>query len=318
MTRSLTAPASRYVGVDVSKKHLDVFVAASGERRRLERSRPPLETWLGTLSGEAHLVVEASGGYERLVVELCHERGIMVSVVNATRVRQFARASGKLAKTDAIDAEVIARFGELFRPPATVQEAPEVQAIRALVERRADLVLQRTAEKNRTEHLSGAALRSLKRHLRWLDAEIGRLDHDIAVELAQSEELSTKCERLRSVPGVGPIVSVTLVALLPELGHIDRRAIASLVGLAPWSHESGPRKGRRHVWGGRAAVRSALYMAALVATRFNPPLGAHYARLLERGKPKKLALIAVARRLLTILNAIVRDGTSWNQPPIPA
>lgn len=316
MTRSHPSPSSRFVGVDVSKRHLDVFVNATGEARRIARTRAALKAWLGHQPSGQHLVLEASGGYERLVVEVCDEQDVSYSVLNAARVRHFARASGQLAKTDLIDAAVLARFGEVMCPAPSIRPSPEVVALRALVERRADLVAQRTAEKNRREHLAGAALSSLKRHLRWLDAEVERLGKDINEELAESAELGAKAAALQSVPGVGPVVSTTLLALLPELGHIDRRAVAALVGLAPWANESGPRKGSRRVWGGRAAVRSVLYMAAVVASRFNPPLKAHYERLVARGKPKKLALIAIARRLLTFLNAILRDGSEWAPPTL--
>lgn len=318
MTRPHPASVSRFVGMDVSKKHLDIFVGATGEACRIARTRSALKAWLGQQPAGQHLVLEASGGYERLVIEVCDSGEVRHSIVNPARVRHFARASGQLAKSDLIDAAVLARFGEVMRPAPSIQPSPEVVALRALVERRADLVAQRTAEKNRREHLVGAALKSLKRHLRWLDAEVERLGKNIDKELAKNAELGAKAAVLQSVPGVGPVVSTTLLALLPELGRIDRRAIAALVGLAPWVNESGPRKGARRVWGGRAAVRSVLYMAAVAASRFNPPLKAHYERLVARGKPKKLALVAVARRLLTFLNAIARDGSRWAPPTFVA
>jgi transposase len=314
MTQGQSLSESRFVGVDVSKKHLDVFVSATGEAIRIERTRSALKAWLAKQPAEMHLVMEATGGYEQLVSDLCEVRGIRYSVLNATRVRQFARASGRLAKNDLIDACVLARFGEAMKPARTIRPAAEVLALRALVERRSDLVAQRTAEKNRREHLSGAALESVKRHLRWLDSEIDRLGLAIDEHFEKNEAMCQKATALESVPSVGPVVSTTLLALLPELGHINRRAIAALVGLAPWTNESGPRKGTRRVWGGRAAVRTVLYMAAVSASRFNPPFRAHYERLVAGGKPKKLALIALARRLLTILNAIARDNSHWVEP----
>ena len=311
MTRSQKSSEHHFIGVDVSKKHLDLHVLASGEKRQIERCEKVLESWLAEQTGELHLVLEATGGYERLVADVCEKLGVRYSIVNAGRVRHFARASGRLAKNDSIDAEVLARFGETMNPAPSIRPSREVLALRALVDRRADLVAQTTAEKNRREHLTGDALKSLNRHLRWLAVELRRLSKAIDEQLVRHSELEEKARALRSVPGVGPVVSTTLLALLPELGSIDRRAIASLVGLAPWTHESGPRKGTRRVWGGRDAVRTILYMAAVTASRCNPPLKAHYERLVERGKPKKLALIAIARRLLTFLNAILRDGSRW-------
>lgn len=314
MTQTHQSSEFRFLGVDVSKTHLDVSEGAASAATRVARTHAAFEAWLAAQSGDVHVIVEATGGYEQLVADVCEARGVRYSVVNAARVRHFARASGRLAKNDAIDAEVLARFGQAMRPNPTIRPSEEVLALRALVERRADLVAQRTAEKNRHEHLKGAALQSLRRHLRWLNAEIERLSKAIDEQLAADAGLHHNAAALQSVPGVGPVVSTTLLALLPELGHLDRRAIAALVGLAPWTNESGPRSGPRRVWGGRAAVRTVLYMAAVSASRFNPPLHAHYERLIAQGKPKKLALIAIARRLLTFLNAIIRDASQWAAP----
>lgn len=311
MTRSQESSGIHFIGIDVSKKHLDLHATATGESRQIERHEKALGSWLAEQTGELHLVLEATGGYERLVADVCEKLGIRYSVINAGRVRYFARASGQLAKNDSIDAEVLARFGEAMKPAVTTRPSKEVLALRALVERRADIVAQTTAEKNRQEHLSGYALKSLKRHLRWLAGELKNLNQEIDKQLVHHSELKEKAKMLRTVPGVGPVVSTTLLALLPELGNTDRRAIAALVGLAPWTHESGPRRGTRRVWGGREAVRTILYMAAVTASRCNPPLKAHYQRLLAAGKPKKLALIAIARKLLTFLNAILRDGSQW-------
>jgi len=314
MTRPESSSERLYVGVDISKRHLDLCVRGTDNTWRIERTEPALRKWLGEQGGELHLVLEATGGYEQLVAGVCESRGVKYSVVNASRVRHFARAAGRLAKNDAIDATVLAHFGAMMRPAPTVRPSAKVLALRALVDRRADLVSQRTAEKNRREHLSGAALQSLDRHMDWLEDEILRLGKDIDAQLRTDDAFRVKADSLQSVPGVGPVVCTTLLALLPELGHLDRRAIAALVGLAPWTRESGPRKGPRRVWGGRAAVRTVFYMAAVSASRWNPPLKALYNRLLERGKPKKVALIAVARKLLTYLNAIARDGSHWELP----
>lgn len=310
MARPETRPKPRYIGVDVSKQHLDVH-DPDGQALRLRRTAAEIRRWLKSQAAGVHVVLEATGGYEALVADVCEGLSVSYSIVNAARVRHFAKALGLLAKNDRIDAEVLSRFGRATCPEATRRATPDVLAVRALVERRAALVAQRTAEKNRREHLNGAALASLERHLKWLNQEIERLGADIEAAVACNDELSQKQARLQSAPGVGPVVASTLIGLLPELGTLNRKAIAALVGLAPWENQSGPRNRTRRVWGGRAAVRSALYMAAVSASRFNPPLASLYQRLLDRNRPKKLALIAVARRLLTILNAIIRDGATW-------
>lgn len=206
--------------------------------------------------------MEATGGYEALVADVCEQHQIAYSIVNAARVRHFAKALGMLAKNDTIDAKVLTRFGETTKPVPTVRAAPEVLAVRSLVELRAALIGQRTAEKNRFEHLNGPALTSLKRHLTWLDREIARLAAQISKAIDENEALRQRNAQLQSTPGVGPVVASTLIGLLPELGALNRRAIAALVGLAPWDNQSGPCNRTRRVWGGRAAVRSALYMAA--------------------------------------------------------
>lgn len=317
MTPSRESSEFHFIGIDVSKKHLDLHAGGTGKREQIERAQKPLTVWLAKQPGELHVVVEATGGYERLVADVCEKLEVRYSVVNAAWVRYFARASGKLAKNDSIDAEVLARFGEAMKPKATTRPSKEVLALRALVERRADIVAQTTAEKNRREHLSGYALKSLDRHLVWLGGELKKLSLEIDKQLANHSELKEKAQMLRTVPGVGPVVATTLLALLPELGKLNRRPIAALVGLAPWADESGPRRGTRRVWGGRQAVRTTLYMSAVTASRCNPPLKEHYQRLVAAGKPKKLALIAIARKLLTILNAMVRSGSQWQHAESP-
>jgi transposase len=311
MARSHTPTKTHYIGVDVSKLHLDVH----DERRptpRLRRTRAALQRWLKTFDADSHLVMEASGGYEALVAEVCEQRDIAYSIVNAGRVRHFAKALGFLAKNDELDARVLTRFGQVSKPARTRRPTPEVLAVRALVERRAALVGQRTSETNRREHATGAALASIKRHLKWLNRELERLAAQIDKAIDDNEALRERRRLLQSAPGVGPVVASSLIGLLPELGALNRKAVAALVGLAPWDNQSGPRSRTRKVWGGRAAVRTALYIAAVSTSRFDPQLKAFYQCMLERGKPKKLALIAVARRLLTALNAMVRDGEQWD------
>lgn len=310
MPRPQTTSNPRYIGVDVSKLYLDVH----DERypaTQIRRTKAAIKRWIKASAANVHLVMEATGGYEALVADVCEQHEVAYSIVNAARVRHFAKALGVLAKNDSIDAKVLAHFGQTTKPVRTVRADPEVLVVRSLVERRAALIGYRTAEKNRFEHLNGPALASLKRHLMWLDREIARLATQIEKAIDDNEALRQRNAQLQSAPGVGPVVASTLIGLLPELGALNRRSIASLVGLAPWDNQSGPRNRTRRVWGGRSAVRSALYMAAVSASRFNPPLKAFYERLVAQGKPKKLALIAVARRLLTILNAIIRDAAPW-------
>jgi transposase len=302
--------AIKFVGVDVCKQWLDIAFEGGGVTR-IKRTDAKWRQWLKQVGPqEVHVVVEATGGLEALVADACHALSVTYSIVNPLRVRQFAKATGRLAKTDRIDAEVLAAFGRATRPRASQPLSPERVLLRAQVDRRRDLVQMRTGEKNRLKQAAELCREDIQEHITWLNEAFTELDDSIARATVDDDNLKAEAAQLRSVKGVGPVTAATLLALLPELGKLDRRQIAALVGLAPFSNESGPRRAHRRIYGGRSAVRSALYMSAL-ASRCNPVFRATYRRLIDAKKPVKVALTAIARKLLTVLNAMVRDGTSW-------
>ena len=310
---------SNVVGVDVSKAHLDVSAAAGPARRfaNSESGIADLLTWL--LSQEVDQVVyEPTGGYERPLAAALRGAGLPVHQAHPNRVRAYAQASGQLAKTDRLDAQALARYGAAFDAPEPLQPEPEpadepIRAeLRDLLRRREQLVKQRVSENNRlVKGLSPGAAASLARHVAWLDAEIAQLEAEYQALLSSSPALSQQAELYRSVPGIGLLIAATLVAELPELGRCDGKALAALSGLAPWANDSGGRQGRRRIRGGRGSVRRVLYMAAQSAARHHPQLRGFYQGLCARGKAKKVALVAVMRKLLTQLNAIARRGAPW-------
>jgi len=258
--------------------------------------------------------VEASGGYEAAVVSELVERGQEVALVNPTRVRAFARAEGILAKTDKIDARVIARFGATMKPKARARREKGQVALNEQVTRRRQLVLILSAEKNRLQTASVAMQVHITSHITWLQAEIEALEQQISQAIKANPTWAETAQRIESVPGIGFVTAATLVADLPELGHLNRQKIAALVGVAPFNHDSGKHRGKRRIFGGRTSVRSVLYMATLSATRHNPVIKAFYHRLLDKGKLKKVALTACMRKLLVILNTMVKSGQDWNPP----
>jgi transposase len=283
----------------------------------VERAVGPLQAWARTLPAQAWVVLEATGGLERVVTTVLQARGVAVSVVNPRQVRDFAKATGQLAKTDRLDARVLARFGAALTPRETVAKALDAEALRALIDRRRQLVETRTAEKNR-RHTAPAAVRgSIDEHIAWLDHEIEQLDQAIEEAATACAAVADPLTQLQAIPGVGRVVALTLVTHLPELGTLDRKRIAALAGLAPFARESGLQRGRRAIWGGRGDARAMLFLAAQSAARWNAPLRVFYERLVGRGKPKKAALAAVARKLLVAINAMLRDGRGW-QPTLLA
>lgn len=305
-----------YVGIDVSKEHLDVAVLPTEEVWRTtndERGITGLKERLATHTPTL-VVLEATGGYELPLAAALGADGFPVAVVNPRQVRDFAKATGKLAKTDVIDAQVLARFAQRVQPTPRPLPKTQVQEMASLLARRRQVVEMLVAEKQRLGMAMPRVKPSLKEHIAWLERTLDELNGDLGQMLQESPLWRVQEELLRSVPGVGPNLTFTLLAELPELGTLDRRQIAALVGVAPLNRDSGAFRGRRMVWGGRATVRAALYMATLVATRFNPVIRTFYQRLLAVGKPKKVALTACMRKLLTILNAMLKHRTPWMVP----
>ncbi|MYB21349.1 MAG: IS110 family transposase [Chloroflexi bacterium] len=302
-----------FVGVDVSKASVDVALRPSNERWRLARDDEGTRDLVARLLAlrPTLIVAEASGGLELPLVAALAAEALPVVVVNPRQVRDFARATGKLAKTDALDAAVLAHFADAVRPALRPLRDAETQALTDLMARRHQLIAMLVSEKNRRGVASAAVLPRLEAHISWLEDELRALDVELRQTLQRSPHWRERDELLRSVPGVGEQLSLTLLAHLPELGNLDRRQIAALVGVAPFNRDSGALRGRRTIWGGRARVRGALYMGTLVATRFNPVIRDFYQRLLAAGKPKKLALTACMRKLLVILNAIVKHQSPW-------
>lgn len=306
-----------FVGIDVAKAELVVSVLPSAERFTVANDERGLRTLVERLRPLAPqlIVLEATGGYELLCVAGLAAAALPVVVMNPRQVRAFAKATGQLAKTDRIDADILARFADVVRPAVRPIAEAEAQELEALLTRRRQLLEMLQAERNRAGQVFGKGKRlvrkSLRAHIAFLERELRMTDTDLGEMVKRSPAWRERDELLQSVPGVGPVLSRTLLADLPELGRLSRREIAKLVGVAPLSRDSGTMRGRRFVQGGRAPVRAVLYMAALVATKHNTTIRVFYRRLLATGKPKKLALVACMRKLLTILNAMVRTGTQW-------
>jgi transposase len=303
---------SVFVGIDVSSQRLDVAIGEELESfSNDDAGVVALSQRLSAIGCEL-IVLEATGGYEALLVATLAGAGLPVRVINPRQVRDFAKAMGLLAKTDALDARLLRQFAERVRPAVLPHKSDAARELAALVARRRELVQMLTAEKNRLALATRTVGRDIKAHIRFLEKRIGDSDDELKRRIDAHAELRITDELLRSVPSIGWVSSSTLIALLPELGALPRRQIAALVGLAPLNHDSGKRVGRRRIWGGRAEVRSVLYMATISALRSNPVIKTTYQRLLAAGKPKKVAIVACMRKLLTILNAIVRDQTPWN------
>lgn len=306
------------VGLDVAKDWIDIAVVpATTAPWRVPTTEAGMTTLAAALV-ERHphvVVIEASGGYEAPVVAALAVVALPVAVVNPRMVRAFARASGRLAKTDRIDAQVLAAFGVQMAP--VVRPVPEAALVdlRALVLRRQQLVEMLGAERNRQRLARTAVQRSVATVIRTLEQALARLDTDLAQHIAASPHWQAQADLLQSVPGVGPVTAGTLLAHLPELGHVDRQPLAALIGVAPYNCDSGHWRGKRAIWGGRPCVRRVLYMATVVATIHNPVIRAFYQRLCAAGKPRKVALIAAMRKLATLLNAMLRDHRPWCPPP---
>ena len=306
--------AAVVVGIDVSKEHLDVAVGAGGESwqalndeagiaelvRRVSRIKPSL------------VVLEATGGYELSVSWALASAHMPLVVANPRQVREFARATGRLAKTDSIDARVLAAFAAQIRPEPRPLEDEAAHELQDLLRRRGQLVEMISAERHRLALARKIVRKSLKKHIDYLERELRITNTDLTRLIQESPVWRERDDLLQSVPGIGQVVSQTIVAELPELGRLNRREIASLVGVAPINRDSGRRRGVRSTWGGRAIVRRAVFMSALVAVRWNPAIRAFYVRLVAAGKPKKVALTACMRKLLTLLNTMLREKRAWD------
>ena len=303
-----------YVGIDTSKDTLDVALRPSDRTWQVSYTEDGIRELVGEVGPlQPELVVmEATGGFEALLVSAMVEEGLRVVVVNPRQVRDFARATGKLAKTDSLDAQVLALFAERVHPAIRPLADEALKELRALTARRRQLLEMIAQEKNRLRMASPRVQGQLREHIKWLEQCLKELDEDLTDFIGSSPLWRAKDDLLRSTPGVGPVLSSTLLADLPELGTLNRRQIAALVGVAPLNRDSGTLRGKRTVWGGRAQVRTTLFMATLVSTRFNPVIRTFYQRLCTAGKPKKVALTACMRKLLTILNVMVRYDDHWN------
>lgn len=315
-----TTPDRPCIGIDVSKDRLDIFI-----------DRPGIVQTHSNKTGDFtdlcrqfrqldpdRIIIEATGGYEMPVVSALGAAGLPVVVINPRQVRDFAKATNQLAKTDGLDARVLAHFGRALQPPIRPLKDAETIVLEALLNRRRQLLDMLVAERQRFDLAHLKVRPQITNHIRWLEKQISRIDDDLSSRLRQSDLWRAKDQLLQSVPGIGPVVSRTLIAALPELGTISNQQIAALVGLAPMTNQSGRRRATAHIAAGRASVRAALYMAALTATRCNPVIKVFYQKLKAAGKPFKVALIACAHKLLTILNAMVKNNSHWNpsQPTI--
>ncbi len=309
--------AYEYVGIDVAKAMLDVAVRPSGETWQVTNDEAGIVELVAQLEalGAGLVVCEATGGFERAVVAALAVAAIPIVVANPRQVRDFARATGQLAKTDALDAGILALFAERVRPTPRPLPDAAAQLLDALLTRRRQLLEMLVAEKNRLGFAPRPLHKSIRQHIRWLERQLVDVTRTLAEQIEASPIWRATDDLLQSVPGIGPIVSATLLGKLPELGTLTHKQIAALAGVAPLARDSGTLRGKRMVWGGRAPVRTALYMAALCGRRWNPQLRVFYERLIARGKPPKVALIACARKLLTVTNAMVRDSQPWTPPP---
>lgn len=302
-----------FVGIDVSKSRLDIATRPGDKRWSVDNTDDGIGKVVEALNGLSPqvVVVEATGGIEIPLVAALGKAGLPIVVINPRQVRDFAKATGRMAKTDRIDADILAHFGEAVKPEVRPLKDEDTQTLAALATRRRQIIEMLTAEKNRLGVSSKVVRKDLKQHIAWLQSRLDNIDQDMESAIRNSPIWREKDNLLQSVPGVGPVLSVSLITGLPELGSLSRRKIAALVGVAPLNRDSGQFRGRRVIWGGRSHIRSILYMAALSASRANPIISRFYRRLIEAGKKPKVALTACMRKLLSILNAIIKNRTPW-------
>lgn len=309
-----------FIGIDVAKDHLDVHVLPGDAAWRTPHDGAGIDALTERLANiqPTLVVMEATGGLETQLASSLMGAGLPTVVINPRQARDFAKALGQLVKTDQVDAHCLSLFAERIRPAVRPLKGAEEQALSQLLARRRQLVEMRTAEQNRRGQMQGPARKNIGKHIEWLDQNIKDVDRDLGQAVKKSPAWKAREELLSSFKGIGKVSCFTLLASLPELGKLNRKQIAALVGVAPFNRDSGTMRGKRMIWGGRAAVRNVLYMAALVATRHNAVIQSFYERLLQAGKPKKVALTACMRKILTILNAMVRDNQPWNPEKTPS
>ncbi len=317
MVKPIQVNQNQNIGIDVGKRFLDIYIRPLGTVLRVPN------TPIGFLDARSafpepeqvdRIVLEATGGYERQAALWFSQQGYAVSVINARQGRNFAKTVNQFAKTDKVDAKLLARFGEAIAPAVRPLASEAQQQLDDLVTRRRQLVDILTAERNRAAMLRGKAQANVEVHIEWLQEQIKELDQEIEREIQACDRWQKTQQLVTSIPGVGKVMASTLISALPELGNLGHKQIAALVGVAPLNDDSGQMKGKRRVFGGRANVRQVLYMSAMVAVQYNPVLKAFYVRLVKRGKLKKVALVACMHKLLTILNAIVKQGKPWDAP----
>lgn len=309
----MTEKIAQWVGIDVSKHYLDVYVRPQQLALRVKNNLSGivnLSEQLQSIKPEL-IVLEATGGMELEVAEKLSSAGLAVSIINPRQARDFGKATGKLAKTDAIDAKVLAHFGEAIRPRVTIMSDEREKQLKDLVSRRRQLVEMISAEKARLAGKTGEIKQDIQDHIEWLEQRLQQINQQLEKLIEDNSQWTAKVKQLQAVPGVGEVTATTLIAALPELGQLSGKQISCLVGLAPLNRDSGQFRGKRMIIGGRAAIRCALYMATLVGIRFNPVIKAFYERLLQKGKLKKVALTACMHKLLIILNAMVKSGKLW-------
>lgn len=304
---------AQWVGIDVSKATLDVYIRPMGKAMKVANTEMEISNLVEQLKSYSInlIVIEATGGLETELIIQLQGAVLPVALINPRQGRDVAKATGKLAKTDAIDAQILAHFGEAMKPQVLAIESEIQRQLGELISRRRQLVEMQTAEKNRRSRARGKALADIEAHLEYLDKRLEQINAEIEHLTQTNAQLIEKVNLLKTAPGIGPVISTTLVSELPELGQLTAKQISRLVGVAPINHDSGQHKGKRMIHGGRGHVRASLYMGAVVAIRHNPVIKAFYQRLVERGKSKKLALTACVHKMLVILNAMVRDNLPW-------
>jgi transposase len=308
-----------FVGIDVSKGHLDYAFYGEKGSQRVDNNEAGIAKLVTTLQDRqvTLVVVEATGGLEMPVVAALLQAQVPTAIANPARVRSFAKGLGKLAKTDAIDSQILAHFAQSARPRVHELPSEQAQALSALLVRRRQLIEMLTMERNRLFSVHKSQRKRLETHIEWLQQELDQFNQDLDQMIRDTPSWKAKDEQLRSTPGVGQVLSTTLLAEVPELGLLNRKEIAAVVGVAPFNKDSGNLRGRRMIQGGREHVRTILYMATLSAVRFNPVIKTFYDRLKKAGKPFKVAIVACMRKLLTILNAMIKSGASWNPLKLP-